>query len=294
VQVTVTALNDFYGAQPVWNFAGPVTVTPAGAPIWSSAPAVTAKNDANGTVTVSWAGLVNANGSAITSYSVSCASGTFGADVTSVNCTLPLGQSSTVTVDAINGVGRTTSPGAPATPPAPPATPTTVRVSVASPTSSSSGQFVPTFDGVSPTPQSNGGIITYQVSLDGGASSTAVAVGGSIQVAGNQYGVAFNVSVQVRVTYPNGAVLSSGWSDPVSPGMAVDARLTSENYSPDTGTVSWGGAPAAPPYEIVTITCNGIPTTDTSCMLTGPDAGVKVNVTANGGRQYEMDYNPTS
>jgi hypothetical protein len=294
VQVSVASMNDFYGAQPIWNSAGPATVVPAGKPIWNGTPGITAKNDANGTITVSWQGIVDANGSAITEYTVSCVDGSFGPDTTSVDCTVPPGRSTSVTVTAVNGVGSMTSSPAPATPPAPPPTPTDVSVSVASTDSGQSGHFWPAFNGVSPTPEpSGGGVVSYRVSLDGGSTVQVLSPGGLIQPAA--YGAAMNVSVQVAVSYPNGAVLTSGWSAPAGAGMAVDATLTGYRFDPDPsgrgGTFSWTGAPTSPPYGSVVITCDGVPVSGTSCVSTAADPTLTVRVTANGKlKPYEMTY----
>ncbi|GAB3612288.1 Ig-like domain-containing protein [Humibacter ginsengisoli] len=291
VEVTVASMNDFYGAQPIWNTAGPVTVVPAGAPVWTGSPGVTAKNDANGTVTVSWQGVVDSNGASITGYSVSCA-GAVGADTTSVDCTLPPGRATDVTVTATNGVGSTTSPAVSATPPAPPQTPTSVSVSTADPGNGQSGHFWPTFNGVSPTPQaSGGGSVSYRVSLDGGSSYQVLSPGSLIQP--SQYGVALKVRVQVAVSYPNGAVLTSGWSQPADAGMAVDATLAGYKYDSVTRTFSWTGAPAAPPYTSVTILCDGVlvPPSANSCTSKATSPSLSVRVYANGKlTPYEMNY----
>ena len=157
VSVSVASMNDFYGVQPIWNSAGPVTVVPAGAPIWTASPTGPPENDSSGTVTVSWQGAVDPNGSAITAYSVSCASGTFGGDATSDDCTLGAGARSTITVTAKNSVGSTVSAQVPANPPAPPATPSRVFVSVADPRHEQSRHFTPTLQGVFPATQAPGG-----------------------------------------------------------------------------------------------------------------------------------------
>jgi hypothetical protein len=299
VSVTVASMNDFYGASPVWNTAGPRTATPAGAPIWTSTPIVALKNDASGTVTVTWQGDVDSNGSAITSYSLSCGSDQLSPSTTSATCTLPTGTASTITVTAVNGVGSTTSAGVSATPPAPPATPTRVRVDPASPSDSQDGLFAPTFQGASPAPSiSGGGTASYRVSLDGGSSYQVLGFGDRLQLQGNQYGVALSVSVQVAVSYPNGAVLTSGWSSPVSAGMAVDATLVGVKFVPaatgNGGTFSWTSAPGASPtdpspYNSVQITCGGAPGPGTSCTTDVKGQKLTVSVGANGAF-YGMEY----
>ncbi|QDZ16564.1 Ig-like domain-containing protein [Humibacter ginsenosidimutans] len=299
VQATVTSMNDFYGVSPAWNSAVSNAVTPAGAPIWISTPSVTPRNDANGTVDIGWGSAANANGSAITSYSVSCGSQTVTTTGTSTSCTLPTGQSTTVTVTASNDVGSSTSQPVSATPPAAPQTPTRVTVYVADPGDSQNGRFVPTFQGVSPTPStSGGGSVSYSVKINGG-DPQQLGIGDHLPVQSNQYGVQLSVSVQVTVTYPNGATLSSGWSDPVSAGMAVDATLGGLQYTPaangNGGTFSWTSAPGtasttpAGPYNSVSITCNGTQATGNTCTTNSTNPTLAVRVGANG-RTYEMDY----
>ncbi|WP_245559009.1 Ig-like domain-containing protein [Humibacter albus] len=304
VSVTVAAMNSFYGAQPAWNSAGPVTALPAGAPIWTGTPIVTPKNDASGTVTVSWSSnVVSANGSAIKAFAVSCSAETVGPTASSADCTLPQGQQSWITVTARNAVGSTTSDRVSAIPPAPPQTPSSssVRVSVADPDAGQSGHFVPEFDGVVPAPQSGGGgTVSYHVSLDGGGTYQTLSPGSLISVNANQYGINLSVSVQVVATYSNGAILMSGWSSPVSAGMAVDATLS--GYSPATeangGKFSWTGAPTSPPYSSVDIECSGTPASGGSCTSTATNPTLTVQVVANAdiahpfGRTYTMEYRP--
>jgi hypothetical protein len=293
VQVSVASMNDFYGAQPIWNSAGPVTVVPAGAPIWNGRPTTADAADGSGRITVSWAGLVSDNGSAFSGFKVSASAGSCDAvppGATSTGCQLPAGTQVTLTVTAANGVGSADSDPVDVVPAAYPEKPTSVSIQQAQAGSRSDGLYFPVFLGASPAEAGAGATISYVYSLDGGSTVLPISPGGSIVT--SAYGAPLNVRVGVVATYPGGVSLTS-WSDPVDPatvGVAVNANA---DVTVSNGTLTWSSAPAGAGYTAVEYRCSILDPFTTmpaegSCP--NPGGSLTVRVTANGGKTYTMVY----
>jgi hypothetical protein len=293
VQVSVASMNDFYGAQPIWNSAGPATVVPAGKPIWNGTPTTADAADGSGRVTVSWAGLVSDNGSAFTGFTVSASAGSCDpvpAGATATVCQLPAGSAVTLTVTATNSVGSTDSASVQVIPASYPEKPTSVNIEQAQGGPRSDGLYFPVFLGASPAKAGSGATISYVYSLDGGSTVLAISPGGSIVT--SAYGAQLNVRVGVVATYPGGVSLTS-WSDPVDPatvGVAVNANA---DVTVSNGTLTWSSAPAGAGYTAVEYRCSILdPFTPMPPAGSCPNPGgsLTVRVTANGGKTYTMVY----
>jgi Fibronectin type III domain. len=310
VTITVASMNDYYGAQPIWN-SDSVTATPAGPPLWSGPPSVTASNDGSGNVAVEWGGDVSGNGASIDGYDVvayqgsapSCASLPSSAvhvpaGTTSANIHVDPDQTWQIIVFAENAQGCARSGSVSATPHSPPATPTGVQVSAASPSRPSGDTtYDPVFDGANDSTVG----YEYRFVVDGAGTFASdaqpVAAGGFMMAGAGNYGRHAAVQVRAVKTFSDGTVLRSGWSVTVDAGVPVDTgadvQFTSATAEFDWTSAPWSGSGYD---ETVVYQCSGGapgPMGQTGhCTATGLTDYAKtltVTVVANG-QTYEKMY----
>ncbi|WP_243063658.1 Ig-like domain-containing protein [Humibacter sp. RRB41] len=293
--VSIAAVNNFYGAQPVWNqVQPPVTGIPAGPPIFVSGPSATTSPQSPGQVTVTWS--LNPNGApsigsiGITaSGSASCPA--VGPGATSVVCQVPVGQQITFRVTAVSSAGSTSA----STTAISHSAPTNLAASFSAPDPQNPvgiGLYAPALAKISAAIDSAGSL-SYAYAYDSqGGGATSVTEGQRIIPADtSRYGTSISVWIQATVTYQdNGSTYRSAWVGPFTTPVAVDVNA-SVAYS--SGSFTWTSAPAGQGYTAVEYSCtdpSNYQTMGQTGSCSSPLGGVLVvRVTTNGG-SYEMDY----
>ncbi|MGN6127517.1 MAG: Ig-like domain-containing protein, partial [Humibacter sp.] len=203
-KVTVAAVNDFYGAQPVWNSASGSGV-PAGAPVFTAGPSVSF--GAPGQANVSWS--VNPNGAALASLAVVPSDGTcadVGPGSSSVACQVPTGKSIDFTVTARNAMGATTATTSAMSHSAPSAV--TASFAAARPfdfDGRTTGVYLPTLASASSSVD-RGGSVSYSYAFDAkGSGATPVSIGDHIVPPDtSSYGSTMSVYIGATVRYSDG------------------------------------------------------------------------------------------
>jgi hypothetical protein len=306
VSVTVASTNEFYGPQPTWLSSAPISVTPAGAPIWTGTPVATAATDGGGDVSLSWSGLLDSNGRDVSKLGAlayqgaapSCGS-TNGLQVLSPTDTsttfsgLDSGQNWNFVVFAYNGQGCTSSPVTTAMPITTPAAPTQVKVTPASPfRTGDQTTYLPQFAGAGPSPATPGtSSASWEYQLDDGGSPIgsvrSVSVGDNLVIPPGEFGKSLTIQVRSVVDYGGGTVLRSAWSNDSPSFVAVDLDVdyTTQTNADGSVTYSWTSAPQRNSSESVTYQCGATAAPmdqSGSCTTDGTQADLTVAVTIAG------------
>ena len=289
-QVSVAAVNSFYGQQPAWNSVSGSGV-PAGAPIVTTPSAVF---DGKGQATIAWS--LDPNGAGLSALALSSSEGTcqqpgiqggsVGGQGYSTTCSgLKGGDAITFTVTAANSAGRSTASMSAVAHNAP--SDVSATFSAAAPSDrygQQNGIYRPALASASASVDPGYRSLTYQYSFNADHSNPVdVRQGDPIQPPDTSvYGTTMTVYIGATVTYSNGAAFTT-WTGPLTtPVVAVTAAGESFTPAPSGpgGTFTWTSGPL--PAAGATVTCTNGTVTGNSCTTTDPFPVLTVSVNANG------------